>query len=267
MPSYAQVLNALSEPPLRNSGRHYDRRHLIAYANTLGPPMQLLHWRRLEEAGHIPSHDSLSAEDAISAVDRFGAPMVEIHMFSHRWLQPSCDMGKSHPDDKNSTKANALIEFSKWRRDWVQRKHGFYPEIFYWIDYCCFNRALTDESISMLPLWIACCERLVCFDTVDFHERAWCRVELLLSYIFGFADHHVVIGPGFRANKSADGQKETRLILRPNEGRLTDRADAGYIDDLQRIACQIRPLAQDRNNGRSLAPATFGLTAVNRFRL
>ena len=115
-----------------------------------------MHWRRLVQLGYIFDCSNSSAEDAPSSINRFGAPTVEIFMVSHRWLCASTDASLSHPDDEDSRKAKALVEFSKWRRDWVRRRHGFLPEVCYWIDYCCFDRSNLSVNMAMLPLWIAC---------------------------------------------------------------------------------------------------------------
>lgn len=34
--------------------------------------------------------------------------------------------------------------------------------------------------IQSLPLYVATCNDLLCFETPDYHERAWCRVEVTI---------------------------------------------------------------------------------------
>lgn len=251
----------------RRSGASFDRRKLIEAANAIGPPMRLLHWRKLAALGQLPDFTSAETDDALSGIRRFGAPNVEIIMVSHRWLRPSISPGQSHPDDVDGTKAMALAEFSRWRRDWVARNHGFAPEIYYWIDYCCFDQSDLAGNMSMLPLWIACCERMVCFETDDYQNRAWCRVEQLLSYTFNFADHHTVIGRGFQASVAGDGRAEFYLITRPTEGNLTDPGDLEHVRMLEALASRFNPAAVNRQTDKALPLPTFGTTSVRRFRL
>ena len=130
MPCSEDVARLLRDPLFRRAGQSFDRRALIEQANRVGPQMRLLHWQRLEALGQLPSFNSNATEEAISGIDRFGAS-TEIFMVSHRWLRPSIDASHAHPDDEVATKTKALIEFWKWRRQWVKRRHGFLPEIFF----------------------------------------------------------------------------------------------------------------------------------------
>ncbi len=267
MTSTDAVIGVLNDPMFRQSGSDFDRRNIIMAANEIGPPMKLVHWHRLEQLGYLPDYCSSCAEDALAGINQFGAPNVEIFMVSHRWLNASMDGCISHPDDAHSTKAKALVEFSRWRRDWVMRRHGFFPEIYYWIDYCCFDRSNLSTNMAMLPVWIACCERVLCIETHDYHSRAWCRLELLLSYAFNFADHQTVIDLTFLAVSSHVGREETHVLRRPRAGRLTDASDAKYIEALELIACGFQPASVDREFGRQLPKARFDTTTVRRYRL
>jgi hypothetical protein len=260
----AQLLNTSQ---FQRSGGDFDRREIILASNSIGPPMKLLYWRRLEELGYLPQFRSHYTEHAVSAVNRFGAPQVEIFMVSHRWSRPSLDAALSHPDDKDSTKARALVEFAKWRREWVRQRHGFLPEIFYWIDYCCFDQDSPLVNMMMLPLWIACCERVLCIEAPDYHERAWCRLELLLSYAFNFADHQTVIDSRFRATPKRNSVAETHVLKRPLAGKMTDAADAIHIGALEALACKFQSASVDRVSGRRLPLAQFDTTTVRRYRL
>lgn len=48
-----------------------------------------------------------------------------------RWLRPD------HPDTHDNVKAKALLEFAKFRKQWVEKNHGFTPKLFFWIDVAC----------------------------------------------------------------------------------------------------------------------------------
>src|SRR5205809_617499 len=115
-----RVVAALSTKQFRAGATYFDRRSLITLANSLGGPrMRLLHWKRLAELGRIPHSDEGEAVDAIAGIDSFGAPLVEVFMVSHRWLRPSLDRQQSHPDGLRNEKAQAVAQFSRWRRERV----------------------------------------------------------------------------------------------------------------------------------------------------
>ncbi|CAF1582194.1 unnamed protein product, partial [Adineta ricciae] len=169
----------------------YDRRPLIKLTNDLnGPRMRLIHWSTVAAIQRIPHSDENLAVDALESIDTYGIHTCEIFMVSHRWLRPRLDSSQSHPDSLDNVKAHAINEFTKWRQEWIKSKYGFSPEIFYWIDFCCIDQHDLTSAIPLLPLWVACCERFLRIETPDYSERAWCRLEPLLSYVFQFADHH-----------------------------------------------------------------------------
>src|SRR5262245_40019705 len=94
------VLSVLAEPEFHAGKDDFDRRKLIARANSLGgPTMRLLHWGRLAELSRIPRSDEGQALDAVKGIDAYSAPLVEVFMVSHRWLSPSLEPALSHPDD------------------------------------------------------------------------------------------------------------------------------------------------------------------------
>jgi hypothetical protein len=251
------VLGILACDEFRTRGAGFDRRPLIQRANSLGgPAMRLLHWGNLVELGRIPRSDENQTVDAIQGIDSFGAPVVEVFMVSHRWLRPSLDPSRSHPDSPTGEKIGAINEFSLWRRKWVLSKHGFLPEIFYWIDYGCIDQENAAAAVPLLPLWVACCERFLRIETKDYDERTWCRVEPLLSYVFSFADHHVSIGLDFRCRWPHFGEEGSRPLLDPREGKLTNPDDMRLIHPLVEVATQTRPANASRAdvclNGRGI---------------
>jgi hypothetical protein len=242
-----RVVAALSTDQFWKEASDFDRRSLIALANSLGGPrMRLLHWERLAELGRIPHSDEGEAVDAIAGIDSFGAPLVEVFMVSHRWLRPSLDRLQSHADGLRNEKAQAIGQFSRWRREWVRHRHGFLPELYYWIDYCCIDQARAADAVPLLPLWVACCERFLRVETPDYDDRTWCRLEPLLSYMFSFADHHVAIGLDFRFRWPYYGSRSSRGILDPRSGKNTDPEDTRRIAPLVELATQLRPAHPSR---------------------
>lgn len=257
-----KVIRVLATDAFRAHASEFDRRLLIGIANSLGGPlMHLLHWKRLADLGRIPRAEEGHAVNAISGIDAFGAPMVEIFMVSHRWLRPSRDRTRSHTDGPDNEKARTLNQFSLWRRQWVQVRHGFLPEIYYWIDYSCINQDEIANAVAMLPLWVACCERFLRIETDDYNERTWCRVELLLSYMFSFADHHLSVGLDFHHRWPYFGREASSVLLDPRTGELTDPDDMKLILPLVELAGEARRANENRTQVR------LGETTVKCYRL
>jgi hypothetical protein len=256
------VLAILASNEFRGRRAKIDRRPLIEAANSLGHcPMRVLHWQKLVDLGRIPRSDEGHAVDAIQGITAFRTPIVELFMVSHRWLRPSLDAAQSHPDNEYAHKASALNEFSLWRRKWVHVNHGFWPEIFYWIDYSCIDQENAAAAVPLLPLWVACCERFLRIETADYDDRAWCRVEPLLAYAFSFADHHVSIELDFCHRWPHFGKATERPILDPLEGKLTNADDMTLISPLVEIATHFHSV---NNNG---AEFCLNKTAITCYRL
>lgn len=260
---WIRVRELLQNKNFSRYAKTFDRRPLIELVNQLnGPRMLLIHWSILDKIQRIPHSDENLAVDALEGIDRYGAGICEIFMVSHRWLRPRIDSNNSHPDSIDNKKAQAINEFSKWRRKWVELKHGMIPEIFYWIDFCCIDQHDLTTAIPLLPLWTACCERFLRIETPDYSERAWCRLEPLLSHVFQFADHHTIINLDFKyiTTNFQRGKELQSLILNPLDGKSTDEADLLKIQPIVELTKNIQ-IDQDRNK------VQFGITTVKCFQL
>ena len=252
----------LESKDFRQHATGFDRRPLIRIANSVGgPQMKLLHWKRIIELGRIPNSNESEAVDAIAGIDSFGAPQVEIIMVSHRWLRPSLDRSTAHPDHSDNRKAQAINEFSTWRRQWVLNRHGFLPEIFYWIDFACIDQTDTSAAVPLLPMWVACCERFLRIEADDYDTRAWCRLEPLLAYVYSFADHHLSIDLNYKS-RWPDTGAETRLqILDPTNAETTLPEDLRLISPLTSLATRMKPANSEQ------ATVQFGRSTVKCFKL
>lgn len=260
---WTRVRQLLQDRRFARYASGFDRRPLIQLANSMnGPRMRLLHWATLAERRKIPHSEENLTVDALEGIDAIGASQCEIFMVSHRWLRPRLPSGVSHPDTLEDEKAYAINEFTKWRQRWVEVQHGFTPEIFYWIDYCCIDQRDTASAIPLLPLWVACCERFLRVETPDYDERAWCRLEPLLSYVFQFADHHTVIRLNFRYSEEEfrTGKAVDALILNPLDGKSTDEIDIERMRPIVDLARQIQ-IDQDREK------VEFGKSTIRCFEL
>ncbi|CAF3116425.1 unnamed protein product [Rotaria sp. Silwood2] len=260
---WENVKKLLKNKCFANYSKSYDRCPLIKLANQMnGPRMRLIHWSILAEIQRIPHSKENLAVDALEAIDKYGAGICEIFMVSHRWLRPRLNSSESHPDSIDNQKAKAINEFTKWRQEWVELKHGFVPEIFYWIDFCCIDQYDLASAIPLLPIWVACCERFLRIETSDYSERAWCRLEPLLSYVFQFADHHTIIHLDFKYSSTnfQYGKEKQVLILDPLEGKSTDEADLAKIKPIVDLTKTIQ-IKNDREK------VDFGLTTIKCFQL
>lgn len=230
-------------------------------ANSLGGPrMKLVESVAIEQLGRIPRSSEGYAEDALKLIGGNATAMqTEVFFFSHRWLCPNQeDPSQSRPDSEDNIKAKALIEFFQWRRQWVRINHCFRPNILLWIDYCCHDQDNLGLGFSLLPMWTACCERFLRFETPTYHSRVWCRLEPMLSAKFSYADHHVVIRAGFTNKWPDTGKPSTSVLLDPREGHLTDPKDAEKLHPLV-------SLAVDSNAG--VMPIIPGQTPMKTFEL
>jgi hypothetical protein len=260
---WMRITELLEHEQFKYSATHYDRRPLIKLVNQLnGPQMRLIHWSTLAEIRRIPRSDENLTVDALEGINKYNVNVCEIFMVSHRWLRPRLDSVESHPDSIANEKAIAINEFSKWRQQWVQLKHGFFPQIFYWIDFCCIDQHDLTSAIPLLPLWVACCERFLRIETSDYSERAWCRLEPLLSYVFQFADHHTIIHLDFKnpTTHFHRGKEKRMLLLDPLKGKSTDTADLARIQPIVDLASRIQ-IKQNRKK------VDFGVGTVKCFQL
>jgi len=129
MPSFLDVEGLLSDRRFKTAASGFDRRDQITRANGVGPHMRLLAESRLAELGYIPDFAADETIDALDAINKYGAPRVEVFMISHRWLRPHKERSRAHPDDAQNSKTSALLQFFRWRRQWVRNRHGFEPVI------------------------------------------------------------------------------------------------------------------------------------------
>lgn len=236
------VKNLLQTNTFQFHASGFDRQPLIQIANELGGPrMKLLYWKRLRDLGRIPHSKEQETVDALEGIKLFGASRVEIIMISHRWLRPSINGSEPHPDTDDNRKAKAINEFSKWRRQWVLETHGFLPEIYYWIDFSCIDQDQPAKAVPLLPVWVACCERFLRIETNDYSDRAWCRLEPLLSYVYSFAEHHISIDLDFKSRWPDKGQEKYLPVLNPNRALVTNSEDMALIRSLADLAIKTKP--------------------------
>jgi hypothetical protein len=158
---------------------------------------------------------------------RFGLHIVFV---SHRWL--SVD----HPDDAACTKARALIEFGQWLGGGL----GI-GQIAFWIDFSSVDQTKDiEQGTTALPLYLSTARNIVCYETEDYDQRSWCRLERVMAYAFSFnGKQPFTIKRGF-ANARQKPRIEVRLLADPlsADSCLTVAADQSIISALSSFSTQ-----------------------------
>lgn len=102
----------------------------------LVPPFVLIHWSVLDKLERLPRFDEpeyhTTPEEAYL---RHGDKALSCVVL-HRWSR------KFHPDDKDNTKAQRLVEFVLWYQESWQQEF----EIYFWIDFSCLPSAELQEK-------------------------------------------------------------------------------------------------------------------------
>lgn len=219
--------------------------------------MRVVSHERLQELKAIPRsgcNETVPVEEAHADASREGKK-PRIFMCSHRWLRPSTSRSVSHPDDKRNSKARILVEFANW---YVANRQeiDLHTKVFFFIDFSCIDQDSPLSGTLMLPLYVATCHNVVCFETPDFSERAWCLLEVFMGCVLCYGgDYPFVIDRAF-ADKGQREHRESRLLRDPTKGKLTLAADAKAIDTLVRC---VRDEAKVTGRVR---PVTFGKTRI-----
>ena len=219
--------------------------------------MRVISLERLEELREIPRsscRETLFVEEAHAVALREGKK-ARIFMCSHRWLRPSAQRAVSHPDDENNSKTRTLVDFAKWYIE-NRQKIDLQTKVFFFIDFCCIDQDSPLSGTLMLPLYVATCHNVLCFETSDFSERAWCLLEVFMGCVLCHGgDYPFVINSDF-TNSGQREQRETRLLSDPTKGKLTLNSDA------KAVATLVKCVRDEAKSTRRVRPVTFGQTYI-----
>ena len=227
----------------------------------IGPPMMVVTSETLDRLGRIPKSDENHAIPLAEAAElaRSAGLRFFLEMVSHRWCSKNC------PDDANDSKAKALVQWARYRA-----ANGLCS--FFWIDYSCVEQADVSPGVTMLPLYVASCNNVLCYEQLGYESRAWCRVERVLFASF-CAPTQDIIGNGFRfdGDPKQAPVADTKLVLTsPNEGTLSYLGDMTLIEQLTSIASEHWSLCWKdglldlvtKNGIRGAGSLQFGVTQV-----
>eukprot|EP00040_Diaphanoeca_grandis_P019275 m.101732 g.101732 ORF g.101732 m.101732 type:complete len:288 (+) comp27346_c0_seq1:158-1021(+) len=249
------------------------KRKLEIIAEAGLPPLHVVSAEKLRELGRIPTNEeqcSVDARDILNTdsvyeKDKAGVLLVFV---SHRWLRPE----SYEPDDEHNTKARSLIEFARW---YEHRYKG--RKVHFWIDRSCIDHSDRFVGIATLPLYVAACNEMLIYETDDYSERAWCRLERAMAFAFMFSGQRPWILPAgllkISDNDDSVPSPSLGIVADPLSGKTTVATDMKHIQKLLTIATNSKlsqlwgPLARELKIGepqfenyRFVLPATATTT-------
>ncbi|KAF7560612.1 hypothetical protein G7046_g3538 [Stylonectria norvegica] len=96
--------------------------------------------------------------------------------FSYRWINK--EPGAVSPDDEKHTQYRRMIDASeellRLHPSVAREKLGI------WVDFACVQQDNPVSGVSALPMILTQCNAVICLSDAQFHERAWCSVEVLM---------------------------------------------------------------------------------------
>ena len=159
----------------------YDVRRVYADAlaqdgekNRLFDPLKYVPYTRFSTLGRFPrSSDGMTEHVTTSTRD---SDVNFIIFFSYRWINP--DPWATTPDDVENTQylrsIAAVKDVLKLRPDLDVNALGI------WVDFACIDQDNPMPGIAALPLAILQCDALISLVDDNYHDRAWCSVELMM---------------------------------------------------------------------------------------
>jgi hypothetical protein len=179
-------------PKVKNSSLLDTWRKRDELMRSIGPPMVVVDADTIRRLGRIPhsaENKSISLATAAKIAEKENKRFF-IEMFSHRWHS------RYAPDDRFNNKARVLVEWADYRRSMGLRT-------FFWLDYACIDQSDIAPGVCMLPLYVSCCNNIVCYDTPPYEPRSWCRVERLMFNSF-VAPNTEYVDPEFVYDENAE---------------------------------------------------------------
>mmetsp|Transcript_58930 Transcript_58930/g.157523 ORF Transcript_58930/g.157523 Transcript_58930/m.157523 type:complete len:1561 (-) Transcript_58930:54-4736(-) len=156
------------------------------------PNFRVLHWSTIQILGRIPAYrEGYTVEGSALAMLQ-GHEVPRVFYVSHQWLAShSCTTECSVvcteqglPDDEENTKAANLVDFAmlciseKLGYEHSGASDAYGPDVFFWIDYACLARSERKTGMLALPLYLACCNCGLLYETQ--RDRAWLRAEKMM---------------------------------------------------------------------------------------
>ncbi|GMH91942.1 hypothetical protein TrVE_jg867 [Triparma verrucosa] len=124
-----------------------------------------------------------------------GVPLDRVSKASIKSNQPDAELNKlaenkkfgnvdaffSHSWHDDADKKWEAIQL--WRKEYLKHSHG--KEAVVWIDKYCIDQNHIMDSLAVLPLSLAGCQRLVIFYGPTYLSRLWCIIELFIFIEMG----------------------------------------------------------------------------------
>ena len=101
----------------------------------------------------------------------------------------------------------------------------------FWVDYACVDQDDPSPGIAALPLYVGACPVILCHETDGYEDRAWTRVERVLSLAYSGSSIAMSIKSGFLHRRQVVA-KEMRIVSDPKDGSITNEGDRPVIEAL-----------------------------------
>ena len=120
------------------------------------------------------------------------------------------------------------------------QQKAYAPEIFFWIDMACADQTNKETLVPFmeaLPAFAAVSNMTLAYWTPHYIDRAWCRVEVLLSYAHSSNGSKLfLVQKGFKHTKTSGVTWESLALPDPREGKLSNSNDKPIVEQLTQEA-------------------------------
>ncbi|KAK4892638.1 hypothetical protein LTR27_008914 [Elasticomyces elasticus] len=181
---YVELFHTVLLPKLSSGGNTGLPDMRYAYAETLAADsakgrafdkLKYVRYSDLVRFGRFPRHtDGLTQEyDHKTAY-----PTVEHIIFiSYRWV--NTDPWTQSPDDAENTQYKRVVKAAAAFLDLHPSMDA--DTLGVWIDYACIDQDQPMSGIAALPMVLAQCDALISLVDDEYHDRAWCTVEVMMA--------------------------------------------------------------------------------------
>ena len=188
-------------------------------------------WFRGDEMVHNLAHPDNAAGHKAMAMVQFAEWLM--------WIQAASDPHNSvgYPFSRSSASVDAEFDRTQFeslrKSDALRGIHLPYQisDVAFWIDYTSIDQDDKIPGINALPLYVGACPMILCHETDEYEERAWTRLERVLSFAYSGSAIAMSIKSGFLHRKQR-GAKEKRQLTDPRQGAITKDSDRPILEAL-----------------------------------
>jgi hypothetical protein len=104
-------------------------------------------------------------------------------------------------------------------------------EVAFWVNFACVDQDDPLRGIATLPLYVGACPVILCHETDGYEDRAWTRVERVLSLAYSGSSIAMSVKSGFLHRRQVLAN-EMRIVSDPKDGSITNEGDRPVIEAL-----------------------------------